>query len=56
MTVHAYQYEPVEDDIDTKFLGLGRVGKHFSLLHSLTDYLMQLFSLKDAELMSKNAK
>ena len=55
MTITAIQYEPVDD---SKFLG--RIGSHFSLrtsmLTSFSDYLMQLFKIKDAELMSKEAK
>ena len=51
MKVHAIQYEPVDE---TKFLG--RVGKHFSLLNNISDYLLKLFMINDAEEMSAEAK
>ena len=53
--IHAIQHAPVDD---SKFLG--NIGSHFnlrtSMLTSFSDYLMQLFKIKDAEMMSKDAK
>lgn len=54
MTITAIQYEPVDD---SKFLA--RIGSHFnfrtSILTNFSDYLMKLFRIKDAEMMSADA-
>ena len=46
--IHAVQGE---DEDDSKFLG-----GHLSMMSSLTDYLMMLFNIKDAELMSSTSR